>query len=92
MTSAREEILRKLTTSVYPVPEPPDFEQSLFPSVIFSPELTFKTQLEAISGKVFIFQSETELFNSLKKQLEQFQPGTVPPHKDVERFPYRHRC
>lgn len=77
MTSAREEILRKLTTSVYPVPEPPDFEQPVFPPVIFSPELTFKTQLEAISGKVFIFHSETELFNSLKKQLEQFQPGTV---------------
>ncbi len=77
MTAAREEILNKLKSSVHPVPEPPDFEQPVFPPVIFPFEQTFKLQLEAISGKVFIFQSETELFNSLKKQLEQFKPGSV---------------
>jgi L-lactate dehydrogenase complex protein LldG len=77
MSTAREEILKKLSTSVYPVPEPPDFEQPVFPPVIFPPEQAFKTQLEAINGKVFIFQSETELFNALKTQLQQFHAENV---------------
>jgi len=73
MSSAREEILKKLSTSVHPVPEPPDFEQHVFPPVIFPLEQTFKTQLEAINGKVFIFQSKAELYNSLKTDLLQFR-------------------
>lgn len=77
MSTAREKILKKLSTSVHPVPEPPDFEQQVFPPVIFPPEQAFKTQLEAISGKVFIFQSETELFESLKTQLQQFHAENV---------------
>jgi L-lactate dehydrogenase complex protein LldG len=77
MSTAREEILKKLSTSVHPVPEPPDFEQPVFPPVIFPLEQTFKTQLEAISGKVLIFQSQSELFSSLKTQLQQFQTEHV---------------
>ena len=77
MSTAREEILKKLSTLVHPVPEPPDFEQQVFPSVIFPPEQAFKSQLEAINGKVFIFQSETELFNALKTQLLQFHAENV---------------
>lgn len=77
MSTAREEILKKLSTSVHPVPEPPDFELQVFPPVIFSPEQAFKSQLEAINGKVFIFQSETELINALKTQLLQFHAENV---------------
>jgi len=77
MSTAREEILKKLSISVHPVPEPPDFEQPVFPPVIFPLEQTFKTQLEAISGKVFIFQSQSELFGSLKTQLQQWQTVNV---------------
>lgn len=77
MNIAREEILKKLNTSVHPVSEPPDFEQHVFPSVIFPLEQTFKTQLEVINGKVFIFQSEAELFNSLKTDLLQFQSENI---------------
>jgi len=77
MSTAREEILKKLSNSVHPVPEPPDFEQPVFPPVIFPLEQTFKTQLEAINGKVFIFQSEAELFKSLKTNLQQFDAENI---------------
>jgi len=77
MNNAREEILKKLSSSVHQVSEPPDFEQQVFPPVIFPLEHAFKTQLEAINGKVFIFQSEIELFNSLKTYLQQFQTESV---------------
>jgi len=77
MSTAREEILKKLSNSVHQVPEPPDFEQPVFPPVIFPLEQTFKTQLEAIHGKVFIFQSEAELFKSLKTNLQQFDAENI---------------
>ena len=77
MNTAREEILKRLNTSVHPIPESPDFEQPVFPPVIFPLEQAFKSQLEAINGKVFIFQSETEFFNALKTQLQQFQTESV---------------
>ncbi|HCE58839.1 MAG TPA: hypothetical protein DER09_13680 [Prolixibacteraceae bacterium] len=77
MSTAREEMLKKLSTSVHPVPEPPDFEQQVFPPVVFPLEQAFKSQLEAINGKVLIFQSETELFNSLKTLLQQFQTENI---------------
>lgn len=77
MNTAREEILKKLSNLVHHVPEPPDFEQLVFPPVIFPLEQVFKSQLEAINGKVFIFQSESELFNALKTQLLQFHTENV---------------
>lgn len=77
MSTAREEIFKKLSTSVHPVPEPPDFEQQVFPPVISPLEQAFKSQLEAINGKVFIFESETELFNALKTQLLQFHVESI---------------
>lgn len=77
MTAAREEILNKLKSSVHPVPEPPDFEQPVFPPVSFPLEQTFKQQLEAINGKVCIFQSDAALFSKLKELLQQFQPENI---------------
>lgn len=77
MSIAREEILKKLKKSVHPVSETPDFEQPVFPPVSFPLDQTFKLQLEAINGKVFIFQSSTELFNSLKEILRQFHSENI---------------
>ena len=77
MSAAREEILNRLSKSVHAVAEPPDFEHPVFPPVALPLAQAFQTQLESINGKVFLFQTEAELFESLKIQLEPFQPGNV---------------
>lgn len=77
MTSAREEILKKLRSTVHQVPEMPDFEEPVFPPVKLPLERTFKESLESICGEVQIHTSEIELYAALKNFLKNFNQQEV---------------
>ncbi len=66
MNTAREEILGKLRKAVHPIPEPPDFNQPIYPSFEKSLEITFKENLEKVNGLVYLCSSIEELYNELK--------------------------
>ncbi|MFW5830916.1 MAG: LutC/YkgG family protein [Prolixibacteraceae bacterium] len=71
MKSAREEILEKLREFKTPVPEKPDFEEDVFYTPDEEAILTFRKNLELVSGKLHLFQSEKKLYNELKIYLQQ---------------------
>ncbi len=77
MTTAREEILGKLRQAKHQVPDEPELNEPVFPPVALPLENAFKNQLESISGKVYLFDEEKELFDALKKSVSEFDPATV---------------
>ncbi|MFV0593517.1 MAG: lactate utilization protein C [Draconibacterium sp.] len=78
MTSAREEILKRLKQATHPQPdEIPDFDTPVYFPIGQPLELAFKENLEKISGNVFLCASEKELFSQLKRLLESFSPEKV---------------
>lgn len=77
MKSARQEILDKLKTAIHVVPEKPDFNAPVYPSIEQPLEIAFKENLEKINGNVHLFLSENELFAELKLFLERFNPADI---------------
>lgn len=77
MTTAREEILGKLRQTKHQVPDEPELNEPVFPPVALPLEDAFKNQLESISGKVYLFNEEKELFDKLKISVSEFDPSTV---------------
>lgn len=77
MSTAREEILGRLRQAKHQVPDAPELNEPVFPPVALPLENAFKNQLESISGKVYLFNEEKELFDALKKSVSEFDPATV---------------
>lgn len=77
MKSARQEILDKLKAAVHAVPEKPDFNAPVYPSIKQPLEIAFKENLEMINGNVHLFSSLNELFVALKSFLKDFNPADV---------------
>ena len=82
MNPAREDIMNKLKSAVHPVPEKPDFEESIYHSIDLPLELAFKENLEKVNGFVHLFQSEVELFSALKKFLFAYKKEVVFCNED----------
>jgi L-lactate dehydrogenase complex protein LldG len=82
MNPARDEILNKLKRAIHSVPEEPDFEQPIYPSINIPLELAFKENLEKINGFVHLFSTEEELFTSLKEFLDSRQRGDIFCNED----------
>jgi L-lactate dehydrogenase complex protein LldG len=82
MDLAREEILNKLKSAVHQVPERPDFEGPIYHSIDLPLELAFKENLEKVNGFVHLFQSQEELYLSLKEFLSSFNKEVVFCNED----------
>lgn len=70
MASAREEILNRLKNAIHPEPEMPDFDAPVYHSIEKALDKTFKENLEAVNGSVYICNSEEELIEKLKTLLQ----------------------
>lgn len=77
MTSARDEILNKLKKAIHPEPEMPDFDAPVYHSFEKSLNQTFKENLEAVNGSVYLCQSEEELAEELKTLLQDVSASTI---------------
>ncbi|HSH20219.1 MAG TPA: LUD domain-containing protein [Draconibacterium sp.] len=82
MNAAREEILNKLKSAVHSVPEKPDFEKPIYHSIDEPLELAFKENLEKVNGFVHLFQSEKDLYQSLKEFLVYWQKEKIFCNED----------
>lgn len=67
----------RLRQAKHQVPDAPELNEPVFPPVALPLENAFKNQLESISGKVYLFNKEKELFDALKKSLSEFDPASV---------------
>jgi len=72
MKSARQEILDKLKKAVHPEPEEPDFDAPVYHPIEKPLDEAFKKNLELVNGSVHLFQSEKELYDSLKSLLAKY--------------------
>lgn len=72
MSTARNEILNRLKNTVHNVPEKPDFDAPVYHSIDKPLEITFKENLEALNGSVYLCQSEEELYVKVKNLLTPF--------------------
>lgn len=70
MKSARQEIMDKLKTAVYKLPEKPDFEAPVYHSLRQPLELAFKENLEKVNGSVHLFDTIKEMYDGLKSFLK----------------------
>ena len=77
MKTARQEILDKLKSSVHPVPEKPDFDSPVYPSINTPLDLAFRENLEKVNGIVHLCSSEKELLSKLKNFLLNFEKHKV---------------
>jgi len=77
MSSAREEILRKLKNAVHPEPEKPDFDAPVYFPVGNNLEETFKENLEKVNGSVHLHHTEKELFSALSDLLADYKPEQI---------------
>ena len=77
MSSARQEILDKLRKVSLPEPEKPDFNAPIYHSVNEPLKEVFKQTLEEIKGDVHLFDSEEDLFASLKQFLFNYNNNQV---------------
>lgn len=80
-SSSRQEILdkiRKVPSRKQPSLSETKFENAAIYKPVLPDAITcFKNELEAISGKCFVVESETELFQTLRKELSARQTGTI---------------
>lgn len=70
MATAREEILNRLTKAKHPEPEMPDFDAPVYHPIEKSLNQTFKENLEAVNGSVYLCKSEEQLVEKLKAVLQ----------------------
>lgn len=77
MTSAREEILNRLKNAIHPEPEKPDFDAPVYHSIEKSLDKTFKENLEAVNGSVYLCKSQQELIEQLKALIQNIPTNTV---------------
>ena len=80
-SSSRQEILdkiRKVPSRKQPSLSETKFENAAIYKPVLPDAITcFKNELEAISGKCFVVESETELFQTLRKELSARQTGII---------------
>ncbi|WP_297088520.1 lactate utilization protein [uncultured Draconibacterium sp.] len=77
MASAREEILKRLENAVHPEPEMPDFDAPVYHTIDKALDLTFKANLEAVNGSVYICKSQQELTEKLRTHLENIADSAI---------------
>ncbi|HKI89791.1 MAG TPA: LUD domain-containing protein [Draconibacterium sp.] len=72
MSSARQEIIKKLRKVTLTEPDKPDFNAPVYHSIDRPLEEAFKQKLEEVNGSVHLFESEEILFDTLKQFLSRF--------------------
>lgn len=77
MNKARQEILEKLRKVTLAEPDKPDFNAPVYHSISAPLEEAFKQKLEEVNGNVHLFESESDLFESLKQFLSKFNPNHI---------------
>ena len=77
MASAREEILNRLKNAIHPEPEMPDFDAPVYHAIEKSLDKTFKANLEAVNGSVYICHSEQDLIEQLKTLVQDIPASAV---------------
>lgn len=66
MSEARNEILNRLKSAVYPEPNKPDYTAPVYHSIHLPLDHAFKENLEKVNGSVYLCQSEAKLIEYLK--------------------------
>ncbi|PIF06044.1 MAG: hypothetical protein CSA36_03710 [Draconibacterium sp.] len=82
MPTARQEILNKLANAINPLPEKPDFAAPLYPPLSLPLDEAFKQCLERVSGSVYLFSSEYDLYKQLNTFLSAFKSQSVVCFED----------
>lgn len=77
MASARKEILKRLKNAIHPEPEMPDFDAPVYHSIEKALDETFKENLEAVNGSVYLCKSKAKLVSELKKLLQNVSPPEI---------------
>lgn len=77
MTLAREEIMKRLKNAIHPEPEMPDFDAPVYHSIEKALDKTFKENMEAVNGSVYLCNSKDDLFEKLNTLLQDVPKSAV---------------
>jgi len=77
MNTARQEILGKLRKVILTESDNPDFNAPVYHSIDEPLEKAFKQKLEEVNGSIHLFESESDLFMSLKQFLSKFNSNHI---------------